>query len=163
MAGHHLRLLGEATLEVEGRSPVRLERKVAGVLAYLALEGPTPRSRLAGLLWPEVPERMARNNLAQALHRLRRAAGGYQATSGEGVLRLAEGIEADAAQLVLLAFQGRYAEVLGLEGELLRGHDYDDCPDFADWLLAERERLARLRREALEAEAERREREGESQ
>lgn len=161
MAGYHLRLLGEATLEVKGRSPVRLERKVAGVLAYLALEGSTPRPRLAGLLWPEVPEHTARNNLAQALRRLRQAAGGYQATSGEEVLRLAEGLEADAAQMVLLAFQGRYAEVLGLEGELLGGHDYDDCPDFADWLLAERERLARLRREALEAEAERREREGE--
>ncbi|RIH85749.1 ATP-binding protein [Calidithermus roseus] len=161
MAGHRLRLLGEATLEVEGRSPVRLERRTAGVLAYVALEGPTPRSRLAGLLWPETPEHTARNNLAQALRRLRQAAGGYEAVSGDEVLRLAEGLEADAARLVLLTFQGRYAEALALEGELLWGHDYDDCPDFADWLLAEREHLAGLWREALEAEAERLEREGE--
>lgn len=160
MAGHRLRLLGEATLEVEGRPPVRLERRAAGVLAYLALEGPTPRSRLAGLLWPDTPERTARNNLAQTLHRLRQAALGYEAAGGDEVLRLAEGLEADAAQLVLLSFQGRYAEVLGLAGELLRGHDYDDCPDFADWLVAEREHLLGLWREALAQEAERLERGG---
>ncbi|RIH88521.1 putative PEP-CTERM system TPR-repeat lipoprotein [Calidithermus terrae] len=161
MAGHRLRLLGEATLGVEGRSPVRLERKVAGVLAYLALEGPTPRSRLAGLLWPDTAERTARNNLAQALRRLRQAAGGYEAAGGGEVLKLVEGLEADAAQLVLFSFQGRYAEALGLEGELLRGHDYDDCPDFADWLLAEREHLLGLWREALAQEAERLEVKGE--
>jgi DNA-binding SARP family transcriptional activator len=155
VAGHRLRLLGEATLEVEGPSPLRLERKAAGVLAYLALEGPTPRSKLAGLLWPEVEERTARNNLAQALRRLRQAAGGYEAAKGDEVLRLSEGLEADAAQLVLFSFQGRYAEALGLEGELLRGHDYDDCPDFADWLLAQREHLLGLWREALAQEAER--------
>ncbi|WP_245575098.1 ATP-binding protein [Meiothermus rufus] len=161
MAGHCLRLLGEATLEVEGKAPVRLERRAAGVLAYLALEGPTPRSRLAGLLWPQTPERAARNNLVQALRRLRQATGGYEVAGGDEVLKLAEGLEADAARLVLLAFQGRYAEALALEGELLTGHDYDDCPDFADWLLAEREHLAGLRREALQAEAERLLQEGE--
>ncbi|GAB5602530.1 hypothetical protein FJNA_10550 [Thermus sp. FJN-A] len=136
-----------------------LGRKVAGALAYLVLEGPTPRSRLAGLLWPEAPEFTARNNLAQALHRVRQAAGCEVASGGEA-LRLAEGLEADAAQLVLLAFQGRHAEVLGFTGELLGGYDYDDCPDFADWLLAEREHLAGLWRRALEAEAARLEQEG---
>ncbi|GIW38981.1 MAG: hypothetical protein KatS3mg075_462 [Meiothermus sp.] len=160
MADRRLRLLGEASLEVKGRPPLRLERRAAGVLAYLALEGPAPRSRMAGLLWPDSPERTARNNLAQTLRRLRRAAWGYEAAGGDEVLRLAEGLEADAAQLVLLSFQGRYAEVLALQGELLQGYDYDDCPDFAEWLLAEREHLADLWREALVQEAERLERGG---
>ncbi|WP_460414283.1 AfsR/SARP family transcriptional regulator [Thermus oshimai] len=65
MTSGRLRLLGGASLEVEGRPPLRLERRAAGVLAYLALEGPAPRSRMAGLLWPDSPERTARNNLAQ--------------------------------------------------------------------------------------------------
>lgn len=160
MAGHRLRLLGEATLGVEGRSPVRLERKVAGVLAYLALEGPTPRSRLAGLLWPDAAERTARNNLAQALRRLRQAAGGYEAAGGDEVLKLAEGLEADAARLVLSSFRGRHAEAALLGGELLAGYEYDDCPDFADWLLAERRRLKTAWCQAVLQESERQEGEG---
>lgn len=84
-----------------------LERKAAGVLAYLALEGPTPRSKLAGLLWPESHERAARNNLVQSLRRLRGAAGGYEAVRGEGVLHLAQGLEAEVAQLVRFTLQGR--------------------------------------------------------
>lgn len=84
MAKSHLRLLGRAALGRESWIP--LERKVAGVLAYLALEGPTPRSKLAGLLWPETHERVARNNLVQSLRRLRRAVGGYEAVRSEGTL-----------------------------------------------------------------------------
>ena len=34
-------------------------------------------------------------------------------------------------------------------GGLLEGYDYDDCPEFEEWLLYERERLQELRREAL--------------
>jgi len=160
MAKSHLRLLGRAALGL-GESWIPLERKVAGVLAYLAFEGPTPRSKLAGLLWPETHERAARNNLVQSLRRLRRAVGGYEAVRGEGTLQLAEDLEADVTRLVVSTLQGKYAEAVDLEGELIGGYDYDDCPDFADWLQAEREHLSGLWREALESEARRLEGEGE--
>ena len=52
-----------------------LERKHAALLAYLRLEGATPRGRLAGLLWPEVGSERARGNLRQRLSRLRQEAG----------------------------------------------------------------------------------------
>ncbi|MGB0388976.1 MAG: AfsR/SARP family transcriptional regulator [Ardenticatenaceae bacterium] len=47
--------------------------KVRGLLAYLAVEASRPhqRARLTGLLWPNMPERMARRNLSQTLVRLR--------------------------------------------------------------------------------------------
>ena len=47
--------------------------KVRALLAYLALSPDRPHRReaLAGLLWPEFPERSARSNLRNALANLR--------------------------------------------------------------------------------------------
>jgi predicted ATPase/DNA-binding SARP family transcriptional activator len=51
--------------------------KVRALLAFLAVESGRPHSRetLIGLLWPELPQQAARNNLRQALHTLREAIG----------------------------------------------------------------------------------------
>jgi predicted ATPase/Tfp pilus assembly protein PilF len=51
--------------------------KVRALLAYLAVEADRPHHRdtLAGLLWPEQPSQVARNNLRQALANLRQALG----------------------------------------------------------------------------------------
>ena len=50
--------------------------KVRALLALLVVEAERPHQweTLAGLLWPNQPERSARLNLSQALSRLRRAA-----------------------------------------------------------------------------------------
>src|SRR3954469_18534538 len=47
--------------------------KVRALLAYLAVEvsRPHPRSALAGLLWPDHPEELARTNLRHVLRQLR--------------------------------------------------------------------------------------------
>src|SRR5215468_620593 len=47
--------------------------KVQALLAYLAAEGDRSHSRetLAELLWPALPDQMARNNLRQTISRLR--------------------------------------------------------------------------------------------
>ena len=49
--------------------------KVRGLLAYLAVEAGQPQSRLhlCDMLWPEAPEPAARQNLSQALTKLRQA------------------------------------------------------------------------------------------
>jgi len=145
--GWVLRLLGRASLQ--GPKSLPLERKIAGVLAYLSLEGPTTRSKLAGLLWPESPESTARNNLAQALRRLRQAAGAELVIGGD-TLEL-RGLEVDVASLEVAHFAGRYQALAEASGVLLEGYDYDDCPDFDDWLLIQREKLAELRRMSLAA------------
>jgi len=51
--------------------------KVRALLAYLAVEADRPHERVAllGLLWPELPEEAARNNLRQTLLTLRGAIG----------------------------------------------------------------------------------------
>ncbi len=145
--GWVLRLLGRAALQ--GEKPLLLERKIAGVLAYLTLEGPTPRSRLAGLLWPESSEATARNNLAQTLRRLKQAAGA-ELVVGSDTLAL-QNLPSDLAELEVAHFAGRHPELAEASGLLLEGFDYDDCPEYEDWLLVQREKLAEMRRVSLAA------------
>lgn len=143
-----LRVLGEvATLSAPDRPSRSLERKVAGMLAYLALEGATARTVLAGLLWPDTPETTARSNLRQTIRRLH-GPDGAAVVQGEPLLTLLN-VQADVAELEVAAFAGQDAQVVALADELLGTYDYADCPDFLDWLLAQRERLLTLRLEAF--------------
>ncbi len=125
------------------------EKKTAAVLLYLALEGATPRSRLAGLLWPDSSESAARNNLSQTLRRLRLSTQDTLIV-GDDLLRLSPELEVDAARLKVAAFAGEADDLLRPQGDLLDGYDYDDCPEFGDWLYSEREALRDLHLRALE-------------
>ena len=138
------------------------ERKTAALLAFLALEGPSSRSRLAGLLWPESGEERARANLRQLLRRLRTATNDDLLDTSDH-LRLAAEVEVDVLQLQALAVTEAGVQVTDFPGELLAGHDFDDCPELLEWLSAQRERLAALRRELLEEEVGRREAERDHQ
>jgi DNA-binding SARP family transcriptional activator len=103
---------------------LRLERKHAALLCYLWREGPTPRARMAGLLWPDAGDARARANLRQRLLTLRRAHGPLVDDRGT-VLALAEHVAVlppDPPQAALLD-----------------SLTYDDCDDFARWLDGQRD------------------------
>jgi DNA-binding SARP family transcriptional activator len=117
---------------------VALERKQAWLLAYLWLEGPTPRGRLAGMLWPEAPEARARGNLRQRLAVLRQATGLGIVTDTRGVLALAPHLKV----------QPTGADT----APLLATFDYDDSPDAAAWLAYQRTRQLAQQGTALRAE-----------
>ncbi len=73
-----VRVLGSFAASADGQPITEFAyTKVRALLAYLALEGaqPLPRGALAGLLWPEQPERNARSSLSQALTTLRTVMG----------------------------------------------------------------------------------------
>ena len=142
-----LELLGGAFLYAPDRKAWKLERKTAALLTYLTLEGDTTRSRLAGLLWPDSLESTARNNLSQVARRLREGAG-IALLTGDDRLSLSPELRIDASSLELEVFAGNDETVLGFHGELLEGLDYDDCPEFQDWLLIKRESFLGLRRDA---------------
>ena len=91
-----LYLLGTPQLETPN-GPVIFERKTAAVLAYLALEGSTPKYRLAGLLWPDSGEVAAKNNMRQLLRRLRLA--GAEVVTGDERIELRSEVEVDVKQL----------------------------------------------------------------
>ena len=148
-------LLGTPRLELADRTAVALERRMAALLAKLAVDGPTPRAHAAAMLWPEADDKRARNNLRQRLFRLRQAAQ-RDVVVPDTTLALAEGIGHDLSDLsVRLADDPEAAT-----GELLGTLSFDDCIDLADWVTVAREQWAVARRNALAEIASRLESEG---
>lgn len=114
--------------------PVTLAPRDAALLAWLALEGPTPRARLAQLLWPHSAPEAAGNALRQRLFQLKKQLG-IDLVHGTGVLALAAGVSHDLhdSDAVL--------------GEAL--HDFG--AEYAAWLAQQRERRrARMRQSLIE-------------
>jgi DNA-binding SARP family transcriptional activator len=128
-----LHLHGTPRLARDSAAELALSAREAALLAWLHAAGPTPRARIAGLLWPGGSEAQARANLRQTLARLKRAAGDVVAEEA-GALHLAVPV-ADAAGQPLL-------------GPLA----FDDAPEFAAWLEGQRDdALRRHQRERLAA------------
>ena len=113
MDGPTLRLLGGFSLAGVGGGEVGVPgRKTRMLLAYVALNAarPVPRERLAGLLWPEREERLARHCLRQSLTELRRlgerAGSDLIRTDGETVASALPDGRVDAPAVERLAGEG---------------------------------------------------------
>jgi DNA-binding SARP family transcriptional activator len=115
---------------------VALERRDAALLALLAIEGPTARTRVTALLWPDESLEDVRGRLRQRIYALKRKLG-VEMISGTSTLTTAPA----------LAWPGLGGQPL--DGALLGNDDYADLPEFADWLSATRQHLQSLRREQM--------------
>ncbi len=143
---------------LEGASP-----RVQALAAYLALHQgePLDRRRLAFLLWPRVPESVARRNLRQYLHRLRQF---LHPIDPEGDLILTESLSVtfDPQRTLWVdaqVFQEHLTRAESAEGmarltalrtavELYRGDLLQNIYD--DWSQAERERYRQRYEYALQ-------------
>jgi DNA-binding SARP family transcriptional activator len=113
-------------------APIALAPLDAALLAWLALEGPTPRARLAALLWPDKDADAARNSLRQRLFHLRKQIG-VDLVSGSTTLALADGVTHDLEDSdSVLADAG-----IEIDGE------------FGHWLVRQRERRRARVRQSL--------------
>ena len=139
----HLELADLALATRADGSTSALASRDAALLAWLALEGPTPRARLAELFWPESDPVAARNNLRQRLFKLQRQCG--ELIAGTSTLWLAAGVAHD-----LNGSRG----VLGA----LR---FPDAPQFDAWLLDQRDQRANTVRHDIERQAQALEQSGE--
>ena len=126
-------------VQAAGRSRP-IEWRDALLLAYLALEGPTPRRVLAARLWPGVDLERARANLRQRLFRLRRSLGRDLIEAGELAVLCAD-----------LDIDLHAGDATGA-GELLQGLDEGEAGGLGEWLAEAR---GRRRRSHLLALAER--------
>ncbi len=116
----------------DGEATVPLASRDAALLAWLALEGPTPRTRLAALLWPDSDAEAARNSLRQRLHQIRKGVGA-ELIRGNATLTLAEGVSHDLH-----------------DSDTVLGHGaHDHSPEFSAWLTQQRERRNGRLRHAL--------------
>ena len=143
--------------------------KTRALLAYLALTPNTPlrREALAGLLWPDQPDALARQNLRKTAGRLRHTLDEHNPGLAERLLELTKqtmSLDAAHCDADVLQFRahletarrhphaslGQCANCLtGLEaavelyrrGELLAGLSLPDAAPFEEWLRLEREHL----------------------
>jgi DNA-binding SARP family transcriptional activator len=110
-----------------------LSLRDAQLLAWLALEGPTLRVRLAALLWPDSDADAARNSLRQRLFKLHKQIGA-QLVIGSSTLALADGVEHDLA-----------------DSDSVLGDTAADNSEFGHWLAQQRARRRdRMRRSLVE-------------
>ena len=168
MAYLAIRLLGPFQATLNDQPITHFESdKVRALLAYLSVEADRPHRReaLAGSLWPEMPERSARANLRYALSDLRQVIGDHQADPPflritRQTLQFNRNSDAwvDVGEFSSLVAEGEVREqtitqleqaVALFRGEFLEGFTLRDSAAFEDWVLLQREHLARLRLAAL--------------
>ncbi len=157
-----IRLLGPLQVTLDGEPITGFESdKVRALLAYLATETASPhrRERLAGLLWPERPESVARTNLRVALSDLRQAIGDRRAmppflsiTRRMLQFNLESEVWIDVSALATLlepqptvsrTVQHLEEAVTLYRGGFLEGFSLPDSAAFEEWVLLTRESLAR--------------------
>jgi DNA-binding SARP family transcriptional activator len=147
-------LFGRVVYRVHGVPVLLPTRKAVALIAFLLLEGETPRTRLARLFWSHLDEEDARRNLRQELYRITVTPLGAHLDLKNETVALREPFSSDATrfrdamqdnpELVLEMDTGR------LLGELeLRGAG----EEFSAWLETTREQFNEWRREALERRA----------
>ncbi len=129
-----LQLLGAPFVSVGGQR-LSLTATDALLLAWLALEGPSSRERLAALLWPASSAEAARNALRQRLFRLRKQLG-RELVEGTLLLGLAPGVAHDLA---------------GADA-LLGDLSAPESPELDAWLAGRRAALRAQARRAQEAQ-----------
>jgi DNA-binding SARP family transcriptional activator len=151
MAHLSLSVLGPFQATLDGQLVTGFDSaKVRALLAYLAVEADRPHSReaLAGLLWPDYPDRSALNNLRSALANLRQAISDRQAEP-PFLLIARDTIQFNTASDYDLDLEGledlRGLEIDQLEqvvsahrGSFLEGFSCDSAP-FEEWALVKRE------------------------
>ncbi len=159
MARLSIRLLGPYDVTLDGEPVTSFSTdKVRALLAYLVMNPDQPHRRetLAGLLWPEFPERSARASLRNALGNLRRVIGDRDA-SPPYLLITHQTIQFNtnsdhwldaAAFSALLATnqppgEARVRAVSLYQGPFLQGFSTPDSAAFEEWLLLTREQLSR--------------------
>jgi len=158
-------LLGPFQATLDGQPITGFKsNKVRALLAYLAVEAdrPHPREALAGLLWPDWPDRDALSNLRYALSNLRQVIGDRTADS-PFLLVTRDALQFNSAsdysldvrvfteltESALSAAKGS-VDLSGAEeatasyrGGFLEGFSLPDADPFEEWALLTRERLAR--------------------
>jgi DNA-binding SARP family transcriptional activator/predicted ATPase len=168
MAHLSLSLLGPFQVTLDGQPVTGFKsNKVRALLAYLAVEADRTHRRevLAGLLWPDWPDRDALSNLRYALSNLRRVIGDRIAeppfllitrdtlqfnTASDywlDVTAFTEMVEADKTHPSTI---DQLEQAVALyRGSFLEGFSVGDSPAFEEWALFTREQIGRQVSSAL--------------
>lgn len=158
MKGLRLVFLGGFGAELDGNPLTHFDSgKTRGLLAYLAVENDRPHRRdiLAGLFWPDLPDKHAQHSLSQALFSLRtlflaspenpffqitsqeiRLLGQHCWLDVQEFIELVQACEAHghAAEWSCGACMVRLEQAAALyKGDFLAGFNLAGCPTFDEW------------------------------
>ncbi len=147
-SGIWLRLFGLPTCTVDGANVALPTRKIAALVAFLALEGPVSRTHVAELLWPDFVEDTARKNLRQALHMLSKTPLKTALEVSPGTLRFT-GVTSDVARFRALEPHDPTAALRVQTAAFLDGFDARGMDGFETWMLEQRQRFAQARAAVL--------------
>lgn len=158
-----LALLGHPDIRVFGAPVDAGYAKLRGLLALLALSAETPlrREYLAELFWPDMPPATGRQNLRRALFNLKFAMGEMShmlSAKRDAVTLHRQGLWLDVEAFTAATPSCTSAPAPDhctpclaqiepktelYRGEFMEGFTLQDCPDFEDWLMMQRETLHR--------------------
>lgn len=110
------------------------------------------RGKLVGLLWPEAPEKTARNRLTTCVHQLRSALGAEVLLTAGSTLQLdTRRLSTDLVRFhAALEAEDPGSAAALYQGPFLDGFWLPGSRDFEEWAERERSRLERLMGQALE-------------
>jgi DNA-binding SARP family transcriptional activator len=174
-----VRLLGGFRVELDGEVVYDFETdKARALLAYLVVEADRPHRRetLAGLLWPDWPDTVARGRLRQTLFRVRQALTGRGSPANPALdpaptpfllvtptdvqFNTASDYSLDVADLEAFARDcgarpPARCELLqaALCADFLAGFSVPDSEAFESWVLSKQEQCHRLAIETLDAQS----------
>lgn len=180
-----IRLLGPPEVVLD-RNPLtsQLFKKSLLLLSFLAVESSRPhdRSYMAELLWPDLPEGRARNNLRQLLHHLRTQVDPYPTPEPHLLIdRKTLRFNRESLHFLDLSLLStpnppclllhdpefcsrcatRMAEACWqIRGTFLEGVALPDCPEFVDWVTSVRENAQMMFQKMIDSLIRIREREG---
>jgi DNA-binding SARP family transcriptional activator/tetratricopeptide (TPR) repeat protein len=144
------KFLGQTAVRLDGLEVHLPTKKSLALLAYLALQGETERSRLAALLWGRLGAERARKNLRQELYRLSSSKLGTSLELSSERVALKLPIYSDVQQFRELLVNEDFAQALEISrAGLLADWRSAGSYEFQHWLEAERQTLQDLRRQAL--------------
>ncbi len=135
-----LQLFGRGLVKLENQTITLATRKALALLAYLVLEKNTTRGILANLLWSDLSQESARNNLRKELFRLRETpiAPYLEVTTTD--VRLLR-TKSDVEQFLALAAEANETALQYNQQLFLAGLELSGANEFEEWLLEKRETI----------------------
>ncbi len=141
-------LLGNPNVVLPDGSQHKLTGKTAALIALIAIEGAPSCQRVAGMLWPESPESLARNNLRTLRHRLTRRLGVELLDNGE---QLSISLQAATSQPWNADELAAALIADGVERcTLLADINLLQLEQFQDWLMIARQRVTQQQLSTLD-------------
>lgn len=137
------KLLGNFTLTFNGKNVSFPYSKVQALFCYLLIKKQATREELAGLLWSDMEESIARKNLRNALYKLKKPFGeeAVLVFLNKSIITLNQDIDIETD---VDKFINNKEEITIYSGSFLEGYMPKDAENFQRWMIETRQQLENM-------------------